>query len=251
MRTAPALFALALLLSACAASDPPPDPYALIERARAAHGSDVLHRAVVEFDFRGKHFTVTRDGGAFRYERTYTDSTGAVREILDNDGIRREIDGQGVALTDSAQSRLATPLNSVPYFALLPFNLTDPAVQARYLGPAEIEGEPYHEVEVTFAQEDGGRDWEDRFIYWFHQDRHTMDYLAYGFHVDDGGTRFRKAVNPRRVGGVLFTDHLNYTAPELPDPTSPVHHFDSLYSAGRVELLSEINLENVTVRPLQ
>jgi len=248
---APLLFACCLLLAACAANDAPPDPQTIVDEAIAVHGGDVLRHAIVEFDFRGKHFTITRDGGLYRYERTYTDSTGAfVREVLDNDGIYREIDGARVTMTDEEKSKLATPLNSVPYFALLPFNLNDPAVQKRYLGTTEIDGAPYHEIEVTFQQEGGGRDHEDRFIYWFHQDRHTMDYLAYGFHVDDGGTRFRKAVNVRTVGGVRFADYLNYISPALPDPESNVALYDSLYQAGDVELLSEIILEDVTVQPL-
>ena len=76
-------------------------------------------------------------------------------------------------------------------------NLGDPAVQPRYLGVDTLQGEPYHEIEVTFRQDGGGRDYEDRFIYWIHPERHTMDYLAYGFHIDDGGARFREATQER------------------------------------------------------
>ncbi len=245
------LAACTLFVAACSADAP--DPRAIVDRAIAAHGGEVLRHAVVEFDFRDRHFTVTRDGGAFRYERTYTDTTtgAAVREVLDNDGIYREVDGRRVTMTEDEKNKLATPLNSVPYFALLPFNLNDPAARKRYLGATRIDGAPYHEIEVTFEPEGGGRDYEDRFIYWFHRDRHTMDYLAYGFHVNDGGTRFRKAFNVRTIGGVRFADHLNYSAPALPGPESDVAQYDSLYAAGAVELLSEILLENVTVRPLK
>ncbi len=249
--SAAVLLACCLVLAACAAEEAPPDPHALVERAIVVHGGDVLRRAVVTFDFRGKHFTVTRDGGRFRYERTYTDTTGAaVREVLDNDGLFREIDGVRVAMTDSARSKLATPLNSVPYFALLPFNLNDPAVQKSYLGQALLEGEPYHEIEVTFRQEGGGRDYEDRFVYWIHRDRYTMDYLAYGFHVDEGGTRFRQAFNVRTVGGVRFADYYNYVSDSLPTPNAAIERYDELMQAGAVRLLSEIVLENVSVRPL-
>lgn len=239
-----------VILGACAASEAEPDPQAIVDRAIATHGGDVLDHAIVAFDFRDRHFIITRDGGRYRYERIYTDSTGHVREVLDNDGIFREIDGVRVDLTDEERSKLATPLNSIPYFALLPYNLNDPAVQKRYLGLVTIDGTPYHKIEVTFQPEGGGRDHDDRFIYWFHRNDHTMDYLAYGFHVDDGGTRFRKIVNERIIGGVRFADHLNYVSETLPDPSSPIERYDSLLQAGNLKLLSEIVLENVTVRPL-
>lgn len=250
------LVAVLLLVSACSRGEAEPSPPELsieqtvVNQAIAAHGGDALKRTVVEFDFRDKHFKVTRDGGIFEYERTYTDSTGNVREILNNDGIFRDVNGQRVQLTEKDIARLATPLNSVPYFALLPFNLSDPAVQLSYLGESTLEGSPYHKIQVTFQQEGGGRDYEDRFIYWFHTEDLTMDYLAYGFHTDDGGTRFRKAVNVRTIGGVRIADYLNYISDELPLPTSPIEQYDSLFDAGYVELLSEINLDHVTITPL-
>ncbi len=260
----PLFVLLLLLLSACAqgevdeaieangnpASAPADRVQAIVDQAIAVHGGDVLRHAVVEFDFRDKHFTLTRDGGLYTYVRTYTDSTGRVREVLNNDGIYREVDGAPVALTEKETNRLATPLNSVPYFALLPFNLNDPAVQKRYLGEADMEGEPYHKVEVTFYQEGGGGDFEDRFIYWFHREQHTMDYLAYDFHRDEGGTRFRKAFNARTIGGVRIADYQNFISDSLPGPEMAIERYDALMEAGAVELLSEIILDNVTVQPL-
>ncbi len=259
------LFVLCLLLlAACAqgdvneaieasvspASAPVDRAQAIVDQAIATHGGDVLRHAVVEFDFRDKHFTMTRDGGLYTYERTYTDSTGRVREVMDNDGLYREVDGARVELTEDDLIKLSIPMNSVPYFALLPFNLNDPAVQKRYLGEADLEGEPYHKIEVTFHQEDGGDDFEDRFIYWFHREQHTMDYVAYDFHRDEGGTRFRKAFNARTIGGVRIADYHNFISDSLPDPEMAIERYDAFMEAGAIELLSEIILDNVTVRPL-
>lgn len=244
------LLALCALLfwSACRAE---PDAQELIDRALDAHGSATLDRAAVAFDFRGKHFTVTRDGGRFSYERTYADTLEsgavvAVREVLRNDGLVREVDGRRVDLTDAERRSLETALNSVVYFALLPYKLNDPAVQKRYLGTDTLAGAPYHEVEVTFRQEGGGRDHQDRFVYWIHAERYTMDYLAYRFHTDGGGVRFRQAVNPRTVGGVRFADYLNFTT----DSLAAIEGFDDLMTAGRLEPVSEVRTENVAVRPL-
>lgn len=242
--------------AACEQEDPVPEALpenpaqAVVDEAIAIHGGAVLDHAVVAFDFRAFHYTITRDGGRYRYERTFTDSTGAaIHDVLDNEGITRTIDGKPVTLTPEETNRIATPLNSVPYFALLPYNLNDPAVQKRMLGEVTLAGEPYNKIEVTFQEEGGGRDFEDRFIYWFHRDRHTMDYLAYDFHVDDGGTRFREAYNVRTISGVRFADYHNFTSDSLQAPGDPIERYDTLMEQNALDLLSDIVLENVTVRP--
>lgn len=193
---------------------------------------------------------VTRDDGMFSYERTYVEEGDSLREVLTNNGVYREINGEAVVMTADEERRLLTPLNSVPYFALLPLNLMDPAVQARSLGATTINGEPYYEIEVTFQEEGGGRDYQDRYVYWFHRQNHTMDFLAYTFHTGDGGTRFREAYNIRTINGVRFADYHNYTADALESPNSPIETFDDLFQAGQVDLLSEIDLENIIVEPL-
>ena len=226
-----------------------PDAQEIVDRAREAHGSDVLDRAVVEFDFRGKHFRVRRDDGLFSYERTYTDSTGArVREVLNNDELFRTINGERVALSDEERRSVKTAVNSVVYFALLPYALNDPAVQKRYVGEEQIEGEPYHRVEVTFQKEGGGRDYEDRFVYWFHQNRHTLDYLAYRYHTDGGGTRFRKASNPREVNGVRFADYLNYTADTI---DTSITRYGQMMEADSLQQVSTVRLDSVQVYPME
>lgn len=245
MRSIPLLL-LSLFLAACAAS--PPDPQAIVDAAFEAHGSERLLHAVVAFDFRGKHFKVTRDGGVFQYERLYTDSTGAVREVLNNDDLYREVNGARVTLTEKERLKMEEDVNSVVYFALLPFSLNDPAVRKKYLGEATVKGEPYHEVEITFVPEGGGRDYQDRFVYWFHRDRHTMDYLGYYYHTNVTGARFREAYNVRTVGGVRFADYHNYKGDDV--GIDDVQRFDALFEAGKLSLVSEIELENITVRPL-
>ena len=88
------------------------------------------------------------------------------------------MDGQPVALTDEQRASLNTAVNSVSYFALLPHALTDPAVQSERLGVDTIRGVPYHRVEVTFQQQGGGPDWEDRFVYWFQTETMEMNFLS-------------------------------------------------------------------------
>ncbi len=233
---------LPLLVLSCASD---PDPERIIERSIEAHGVDALSDAKVTFDFRGRQFAVTHQNGWFRQERRYEADGAHVREVLTNEGTFREIDGAPVPLTDSERSSVETGVNSVLYFAFLPFRLDDPAVIARYLGEEIVDGERYDRVEVTFRPEDGGRDWEDRFLYWFHQGEGTLDYLAYLYHVGDGGTRFRRAVNRRLVDGLVVQDHENFVAPG----TDTLEDYGRLYEEGALEWVSDIELENVRVEP--
>lgn len=215
----------------------------LIDQARTAHGSSRLDSATVRFRFRGYDFEVMREGDRFRYVRTATDSLGRqVVDALASDGVSRTVDGRAADLTDAQQLSVEGGINSVVYFALLPHALVDPAVQPRYLGPATLDGEPYEAIEVTFRQEGGGRDWEDRFVYWLHRDRHTLDYFAYAFHVNGGGTRFREAYNVRKENGIRFADYRNYTAASIGDTLEAYAR-----PPGDLELLSTVVLEDVEV----
>lgn len=234
-----------LVLSACQPAD---DPQYIVDRAIEAHGGDVIEHAEIEFDYRGKHFKVLRDGGRFSYERIYTDSTGDVHEVLNNDEVYRMVNGARVELEEKTRYSIQETLNSVVYFGLVPYFLNDPPVIKKYLGTDTVEGAPYHLIEITFMQEGGGPDYEDRFIYWIHQDRYTMDYLAYDFHINDGGTRFRKAFNVRTINGIRFADFYNYSSDVLPQPGTPIETYPRLLEADSLNLLSEIVWEEVTIR---
>lgn len=110
-----------------------------------------------------------------------------------------DFDAEIAPLRDSVRANAAaivraaeTQLNSVVYFALLPYNLNDPAVRLKRLDDAGFDGRMHHTVEVTFNQDGGGRDHDDRFVYWFEANSGRLRALAYRFHTGDGGTRFRR-----------------------------------------------------------
>ena len=204
-----------------------------------------MERAKLSFNFRKKHYLVQLDQGKFRYESTGKDSTGAlVHDVLTNDGFTRSVDGQSVKLTEEDQQRFGNSLNSVVYFVLLPYPLNDPAVNATYLGEDSVRNEPYYKIRVTFARQGGGDDFDDEYIYWIHRERHTVDYLAYSFEVNGGGSRFRAAYNPREVGGIRFDDYINY---ESTVDGFALENYDQLFEAGQVKELSRIDTENVRV----
>jgi len=247
---------LGLFFSGCSsdetasASSEPSQSQQIINQAIVVHGGVPLYEASeVEFDFRDRHYQSTRRGGKFTYERIFTDSIGQnVHDILTNEGLTRTVNGQPVSLSAKDSAAYSNSVNSVIYFALLPYFLNDPAVNKDYLGESTVRGEPYHKIKVTFQQEGGGKDYEDEFVYWFHQDQHTMDYLAYNYQTEGGGARFREAYNVRTVNGLRFADYYNYKPQEK---RMDVENFDRLFEQDSLELLSEINLEGVEVRRLE
>ncbi|NBC01809.1 MAG: hypothetical protein GVY15_13235 [Bacteroidetes bacterium] len=244
MRLSVPLAACLLLLTACTTG--PPDAEALIDDAIAAHGMQALDDAAVSFTFRDEAFTVARDGGTFAYTRSFEDDTGRrVVDTLSNDGLARTVDGEPVDIPEDEHGAALTAVNSVVYFALLPYFLQDPAVEARYLGADTVRAAPYHQVEVTFAAEDGGPDYEDRFVYWFHAEARTMDYLAYYFHTEDGGSRLRIAENPRTVAGIRFQDYGNYEAPHLTEDT--IERYGHYVGTDSLQRISDVALHDIAV----
>jgi len=253
MRTLLALCATVLLLAGgCQSPDSTPSAAAVIDSARATHGASVLDPAVVTFDFRGDDYRIRHDGGQFHYRRTYADSLGrSVTEGLTNDTLYRAVEGDTVSLSASERDAVETTVNSVTYFSLLPEPLGDPAVQPTYSGRDTIDGVPYHRVKVTFRQEEGGKDWQDVFMYWFRTDTHAMDYLAYAFGLgpdEEPGTRFREAYNVRRINGVRMADYYNYTVDTL--SADQLAQYSDQFDQDAVRLVSEIKLDSVQVQPL-
>jgi len=220
------------------------DPQEIVDKTIASHGLDKLHNSVMEFEFRYKHYRVTRNNGIFKYERSYSDSSGNVRIILSNDSIRKEISGDKVPMAGKEKKKLSNGINAVVYFASLPYNLNDDAVIKKFLGETEVRGDTYYMVEIIFRKEKGGRDYEDRFVYWFHSEKYTMDYFAYRYQIDGGGTRFREAINPRIINGVRIQDYINYKYQDL---NIPIEQYTALFEKGKLSKLSEIILTDVQI----
>lgn len=166
-----------------------------------------------------------------------------IREHLTNDAFTRRVNARPQPLSEPEYKRYYEAVNAVVYLSLPPYRLNDASVIKRHLGTVQIKGKPYHKVQVSFTRENGGSDFRDVFYYWFDARENTMDYFAYSA----GGNRFRQAVNRRTVKGILFQDYLNHTHAEG-DPTAPVH-FDQLFDAGKLVVLSKIEHRNIVVKP--
>jgi hypothetical protein len=232
---------ISILLIACSSQT---DPQDIVDKAIETAGGEKFLNSAISFDFRGRHYITKRNGGTFSHERVFKDSLKTTHDFLTNEGFYREINGVKTAVPDSMAVKYTRSVNSTIYFALLPYGLNDAAVKKKFLGKTTFENQSYFTVEVTFAKEGGGEDFNDVFLYWIHEKNFTVDYMAYLYYTDGGGLRFRKAINPRNVNGILFHDYINY---QPKDDSVTINQIETVYKQNLLEELSRIELTNITV----
>jgi len=239
------LLGLLGLIFSLAACEVKTEAEKIVDKSIAAHGGERYKSARIDFDFRDIHYQIFKSPDRFEYTREFTDSLGQVKDLLNNEGFTRWIDGVEVdTLSEERIGAFSRSVNSVAYFAFLPYGLNDPSAMKSYLGETTLNGENYHLVKVTFQQDGGGEDFDDEFLYWIGTEDFYVDFMAYSYHTDGGGVRFREVSSVVTVDGIRFQNYLNFK-PE--DKNTPVEKMQELYEKGNLELLSEINLENIQV----
>ena len=220
----------------------------IIDQTVAAYGGDKVYNSIIEFDFRKKHYVAKYHNYRYELKRIFDDSTGHVVDVLTNDGFTRTVNDSVVSLDEKWSGRYANSVNSVIYFVRIPFVLKDPAVMKKLLGTATIDGKEYYKVEISFKQEGGGDDYDDRYVYWINKDNFYIDYFAYSYSTSGGGKRFRVAINPRDVNGWRVVDYINYKPKDL---AVNIEEYDTYFPEGGLEELSRIINENVSITYLQ
>ncbi len=230
-----------LVMSGCSSSTDPED---IINKSIAVHGGSRFDHAHIEFDFRGRHYTSHRDGGVFEYGREFTDTVGRVKDVLNNKGFERYINGERMEVTEERAHAYTSSIDGVMYFALLPFRLNDPAVRKEYVGETTIKEKHYKKVRVTFVHEDGGVDYDDIFMYWINDETHRMDYFAYSYKSDGGGIRFREATTAPEDNGIIVQNYINYKPRE---DNVTVEEMENLYISNQLDTLSRVVHENLKV----
>ena len=238
-----------VILCAYASCDSRTEAEKIVDKAIEAHGGEAYSNSQIEFDFRDIHYTILKTPDRFEYIREFSDSTGNVKDLLNNEGFVRTVNGAKIdTLSEEWIGKYSRSVNSVAYFAYLPYGLNDPSVFKKLLGETEINGEKYNLIKVTFTEEGGGEDFDDEFLYWIGTDDSMVDYMAYSYHTDGGGVRMREVSEVVEVGGIRFQNYLNL---KPADESVSVENMQELYESGYLELLSEINLENIRVEPLE
>ncbi|TXB62316.1 DUF6503 family protein [Phaeodactylibacter luteus] len=222
----------------------------IIDQAVSKAGLSGFNSTAVSFRFRDKEYRYQRNAGKFRYERWWQDTVSGerIRDILTNTGLTRLINDEEVDLPDKKRKAYSNSVNSVIYFAFMPWALTDPAVIPVYEGRENIKGEVLDRVRVGFEEENGGSDNKDEFLYWFSPENRQLKYLAYS-HPGGAMPRFRVAYNERTVDGFTVRDYHNFTTADKSART--IDKLSQDYQEGKLVLLSEINLEGVQIVPTE
>ncbi|SHI98176.1 hypothetical protein SAMN04488096_106193 [Mesonia phycicola] len=212
-------------------------------------GGNLYETATIEFTFRDATYKSIRNCGMFEFSRKKTDNNGnQTLETVSNLGFNYLKNEKEEDLADTLVTKYTNSINSVLYFAQLPFGLNDSAVRKELIAEDSIQGKPYYKIQVNFAEEGGGEDFQDIYVYWVNKNNYHVDYLAYSYEVNGGGMRFREAVNPREIKGIRFVDYKNYapkkgTSPKLED-------LDDLFEENELELFSTIENEDIQVEVL-
>jgi hypothetical protein len=239
----PSVFTISLFLLLACQNSKNLSAEALIEASVEAHGMNEFNKKAIEFQFRNYRYSQTQDKQGLVYTRRKNTTPNILELLHSNNVFQRTLAGEKLALSDSIALIYSESLNSVLYFFRLPLSLKDPGAIKTLMDTEQISGRTYQKVGVYFTSENGGVDHQDTFRYWFDKEIKTLDYLAYQYHTNAGGVRFRVAINRRAIEGLVFQDYENYTAPK----NTPLHDLPKMYEEGKLELVSLIANDSITL----
>ncbi len=216
----------------------------IIRKSIDLSGVNQFDSKKITFDFRDRTYTSAFKDGIFNYERITVDVNGVIKDVLSNNGFKRFKDDILIEVHDTMATKYSNSVNSVHYFAYLPYGLDERSVNKKLLGEVKIKGKYYYKIKVWFNKKGGGVDFEDVFVYWINKKTYFVDYLAYLYYTDGGGMRFREAYNERFIKGIRFVDYNNF---KPLDSTVTLFEIDKMFETDELELLSKIELKDIKV----
>ncbi|MCF2935899.1 MULTISPECIES: DUF6503 family protein [unclassified Tenacibaculum] len=217
----------------------------IVDKSIENSNLSALKNATISFNFRKKFYQANRNNGLFEFIKEEKKDSLTIKDILSNDSFKRYVNDSLVELSEKKKKGYGNSVNSVHYFSILPLGLNDKAVFKKILEETAIKGKDYYKIEVTFSEEGGGTDFDDVFIYWFSKDNFQLDYLAYKYHTNGGGVRFRDVKKETLVDGIRIVDYNNY---KPLNKDIDFYNIDKLYDEGKLKKVSEIILENVQIK---
>jgi hypothetical protein len=234
------IFFIAFLI-ACKPSEPKITAQQIIDKTILYSGADKVENSEISFKFRDKAYFAYRYNGNFKLIREFD----SIIDGLTNDGFERFTNLKKQTLSATDVAKYSNSVNSVHYFSVLPFGLNDKAVHKKLLPSSTIKGKEYYKVEVTFSENGGGEDFEDVFIYWIGKEDFLVDYLAYSYHTNGGGKRFRVLKEQCVKNGIRFVDFHNYKP--LNKELSLID-IDKAFENNELKKVSEIVLNDIEVK---
>ncbi|MDT8347504.1 MAG: DUF6503 family protein, partial [Flavobacteriaceae bacterium] len=230
-------------------SSPSPAPYiaensdVLMNECIDHYGFDDINNKKFAFTFRSKKFDAQFKNGKYLYTSVLKDSTGSTIDSLWNDGFSRHKNGDLVTTPEVKLKGYAATLNSIVYFALLPYGLNHEGVLLGQLDTMSFGDTKYYLIAVDFASDDPEAH-NDSYMYWINSTNKSIDYLAYYFCDEYCDYRFRVKTKEHHVDGFRFQDYDNYK------PTDSILGLTDLmtaYKNNRLKKVSEIKLEAIQV----
>ncbi|QNM87057.1 deoxyribose-phosphate aldolase [Polaribacter pectinis] len=235
---------LFIFLISCNNSEEKLTAQQIIDKTIAYSGADKVANSVISYNFRNVDYLAERNNGIFKLTRSFEKDSVLIEDILTNTNFERLIDDEIVNLDRKVASKYTNSVNSVHYFSVLPFGLNDKAVHKKLLKSSTVKGKEYYKVEITFSEDGGGEDFEDVFIYWVGKEDFLIDYLAYSYHTNDGGKRFRVLKEQCVKNGVRFVDYHNY---KPLNKDIKLIDIDKAYEENQLKKVSEIVLKDIEV----
>lgn len=216
----------------------------IIDKSILVSGVNKVANSDISFVFRDKEYKAFRKNGYYILNRTFKKDSLLIKDAISNNGFMRFVNYMPYNVLDSMALKYTNSVNSVHYFSVLPFGLNDKAVQKQLLQSSTIKGKQYYKIEITFSEDGGGEDFEDIFIYWIGKDDFLIDYLAYSYHTNGGGKRFRVLKEQCNIEGIRFVDYHNY---KPKNKAIKLINLDKAFEENKLEKVSEIILENIKV----
>ncbi len=240
-----------LLLSSCEQGTPPTvmakasesevdSAHWVIQKSIDYHGGNFTGKTL-QFEFREKRYKGIFSKKETLMVRSFTKNDSSYVDSISNDKAIRTLQNQNVDLSEKKNSAIVNAVNSVFYFVMLPSKLKDPAVVSEYLGIENSNTGSYHKVAVSFKQDGGGDDFQDKFMYWFDAQTFQMTFLAYSYETNGGGIRFRSVEKEHKLpSGYVLQDYVNYKTDSLGTKLEDLLTF---HSSKRLKKISTIKLK--------
>lgn len=237
------VFLFSMLLFSCSSTEKKLTAQQIIDKSMVASGANKVKNSKITFNFRDLNYTAIRENGKFELSR----NLDMIKDVLTNDGFKRFIEGNEAEIDEEMRQKITNSVNSVHYFSVLPFGLNDKAVRKKLLPSTTIKDKEYYKIEVSFDENGGGEDFEDIFIYWIGKQDFLIDFLAYSYHTNGGGKRFRVLKEQCSKNGIRFVDYHNYKPLKKEIKLS---NLDDAFENNQLKKISEIVLEDIEVELL-
>lgn len=241
---------LAVGVGAAEIPEPVSEVPPIVAKSIAFHGGEAYEHSRTELDMCSKsgcfHVEASVQGEEYSYQVTGLQRDTHLKVRVTNDAVDRWFDGHISPPPEDQAQRFRDWVMARVYFCFLPYRLMDPSVRYQDLGLVDWQGKQLHLVAVSF-EPGSSTDASDQYRYWFDPETGRLELFAYSYEGEPGGLRFRRLVDHRRVGGLLFFDQENLG---VEGEDLDIADIDATFVSKEMRSISKVTLRNIRVTPL-